>query len=240
MKKVLIVFIFYILSFKFCVFPTFAFSIWDIFPPIKMVNKPLYGNPPATVVEEIGPQGVTNSTYTNLLKDPETYRCKDSIEVSGSWEADKDKIYDSNGNVVGVDYVYPYNANNLDGGHDYEKKSNNYPRFLQAKINRHVPDPDTQVNATDFRSLDSDGYGFLDKSLSDQTRKYIQGKALEEMFKTLTLDDSNYADVQRAWDCGGSMVAMADGINRSTTCRPVTVGEIAYYYYKNKDIKLLA
>ncbi len=212
--------------------PIHAFSLWDIFPPLKMINNPKYGNPPATVVKEIGPQGVSKSTYINQLESATI--CHSKVTVSNSWAAQEEDIYDKNGKKIGREVKYPYDARDLSAEKVWTKMSNSYTRLIGAQYsNRGITTLDNQEAADNFKDLSLAGQGYLPKIYSVTQKQFLQSQMFEEVFKAIDGRDTNYGDIQRGWDCGGAFLKMDDK-NHSKSCRPVTVGEIAYFYYLNQ------
>jgi hypothetical protein len=202
-----------------------AFSWFDIFPPLKMEQIQLLDNPPQTEVKTIGPQGVSNNTYINqLIKNPQL--CKTKIPVSNRWYVKES----------GTAPVIPIDARDLNGGQDFSKISNPYTRLVSAEYsNRGVTNIDIKTRATNFKDLSLKGYGYMSKIYSINQKHCLQGQALEETFKSFEGSDTNYSDLQRGWDCSGSFVPM-DGKDHNSSCRPVTIGEIAYFYAKNSAL----
>lgn len=211
----------------------FAFSLWDLFPPLFMDNNPKYGNPPETIVPVIGPQGVSKSTYINQLE--KAIICKSHVTVSNSWAAPKQKIKDEDGNVIGIEYVYPYDANDLQAEKIFKKMSNAYTRLIGAQYsNRGITTLIPDDADTSFKEIGLAGQGFLSKIYSVTQKQFLQSQMFDEVFKTFEQIDTNYADIQRGWDCQGTFLKMDDK-NHKKTCRPITVGEIAYFYYLNQN-----
>jgi hypothetical protein len=202
-----------------------AFSWFDIFPPLKMEKNPVLDNPPQTEVKIVGPQGVSNNTYINQLSRNKS--CKSFIPVSNSWS-----VKDNGGTAP----PQPYDAYNLYGAQDFSKLSNPYARLVAAEYsNRSISTADPETTATNFKDLSLKGYGYMAKIYSIDQKHCLQGQALEETFKSFGGSDTNYSDLQRGWDCSGSFVAM-DGKDHNSSCRPVTIGEIAYFYAKNSAL----
>lgn len=234
MKKIYFIFSFFLVtSFQLPV-TSHSISFSDIFPPLKMTQDSVLSNPPATDVKTIGPQGVSDKTFINQLEKSVT--CKSKITVDNSWHAKQEDVLDKLRNVIDTIFKYPYNANDLKGGKDFEKLSNPYARLVGAQYsNRNISNVDTEILATNFKDLSLGGYGYMSKIYSIDQKHCLQGQALEEVFKSIDGEDTNYADIQRGWECNGSFVPM-DGKNYNESCRPITVGEIAYFYYKNPTI----
>lgn len=227
MKKILFIFLFYILSFNFFVFPAFAFSWADIFPPLHMQSQMKKSNPPVTDVENNGYQGITDNTYTNLVSD--AVSCRNTVPAGGSASA-KTK-YDKDGNEIGK--IFPYNFFNLNGEQMYREMSNS---FVNA-INRIYLDKGETVFEPleadiNFKEYGATGKGFLSRIYSTDQKKRFQCQMLKEVIKTYKGEDTTYADLQRAWDCNGVFYKM-DGQDHTTTCRPVTQGEVLYFFKRN-------
>jgi len=233
MKKFFVIFLEIVICNLLFISPANALSWSDIFPPLKMSPDSKYGNPPTVDLKTVGPQGVSNNTYINKLQN--YIECKSGLTVSGSWSAPSEPVYDQNGKQVGTKPKYPYPANNLSAVKTWDKLSNNYNRFIGAYTNRGVTNTNIDDATTTFKEMGTNGYGYLSKIYGIDQKHCLQGQAMEETLKSLNGDDTNYADIQRAWDCNGKFMAM-DGKNYSTSCRPVTIGEIAYYYSKNSSL----
>jgi len=207
-----------------------AFSLWDIFPPLKMSNKPEYGNPPAVNVDEIGTQGVSNSTFINQSQDSTT--CHSYVTVHNEWEARTEDIRDENNKKIGERIVYPYDANNLNEEYSAQKQSNTSGRDVKSVyLGRGDASADVETTDTNFRSLNTDGFNSLTKTLGIDQKLCLQGQAIEEMIKGLNKEETDYADIQLGWENGGQFIEMRDPKCSPDTCRPVTVGEVAYYYF---------
>jgi hypothetical protein len=229
MKK--IIFIFFLLLVTSFLLPvtSHAFSWFDIFPPLKMEQIQTLDNPPQTEVKTIGPQGVSNNTYINQLSRNKS--CKSYIPVSNGWTVKS--VWDE---IERIFIKQPYDANDLFGAQDFSKISNPYTRLVAAEYsNRSISTADPETTATNFKDLSLKGYGYMSKIYSIDQKHCLQGQALEETFKSFGGSDTNYSDLQRGWDCSGSFVAM-DGKDHNSSCRPVTIGEIAYFYAKNSDL----
>jgi len=236
-KKFLFIIIFCVLSLKIEVFPAYAFSWSDIFPPIYMVKLPGRGQPGATEVKKIGPQGVSNYSYINGLD--ESYKCDGTVTVSNGWKAPDVPIKDDKGNIIGTEKRYPYDANNLNSEKLWTKLSNSFARFVNTQWKtRGIYSTNVDRIVTDFKDMGLTGHGFLNKIYSINQITCLQNQAIKEVFKSLDETDTDYSDLQLGWDKGGTFIELDDISSGClpTTCRPVTIGEIAYFFYKNPTI----
>jgi len=208
-----------------------AFSWTDFFPPLRMSNNVQLSNPKATDVSAIGAQGVSIDTYTNQLTD--AIVCKSKVTVSNSWNAKQDDKYDQQGNFIERIFKYPYSAPKLKGKFDSIDLSNTYPRDINTVYTaRWNLSQDPDENDENFRNLGADGYGSLTKMYSINQKLCIQSETIKETIKSFYSEDTNYADIQLGWESNGQFKEMSDSSCSPTSCRPVTVGEVAYYFYK--------
>lgn len=226
----------FITVFSLSVFPAQAISWQDIFPPLQMSLDSKYGNPPAVNVKTIGPQGVSNSTYINKFEDgSEFVECNTSITTTNNTTAPKETILDKVKNIMVTIDKYPYNATDLNGNQNWEKLSTNFYRVAHY-FNKGITYNDTEKISTSFKEFNHDGYAMLSRMFSQVEKQYLQSKAIEQVAKSLEKKNTDYADIQRAWDCNGKYTPMDNTTDYTTSCRPVTIGEIVYYYLSNPSL----
>lgn len=225
-KKIVLVIVSLVLGFTTPV--AHAFSLSDLFPPLEMQSDSTYGNPPATDVNQIGAQGVSNNTYINKLQADE-FTCHSYVEVKNDWSANTREVTDQNGDTH-KEFIYPYKAKDMTGKADYNDLSNNYNRFIGAFINRGLPAKTPEEEAANFKDMNVGGYGTYSKIYGIDQKHCLQGQAVEEIIKSFDEQDTNYSDIQLGWERGGQFIDMLDSTCSPLTCRPVTVGEVVYFY----------